>query len=157
MFLPILRVTPSFSEKWKDETGDTPYYLALSNLARHMIGLLSSGKIDEIRSIFGVVEQWLLQGDNYVREAATAGLLEDLQNGNLHQTTEPKDFLPYLPPESRFWWEKVDAFWQTGAPIRDDRATSQLGARADGDTQCPVTTPQVDRMPFGAYSKRVYE
>ncbi len=88
-----------------------------------MIGLLSSGKTDEIRSIFSVVEQLILEGDPYVREAAIIGLLEDLQNGNLHQTTQPKDFIPFLPPESRFWWEKVDTFSKTGALIIDDRAT----------------------------------
>jgi len=131
LFLPILRVTPSFSrkwnaflEEWKEKDDGYPYYLALGDLAVHMIGLLSSGKTDELRSIFGVVEQWHLEGDDYVREAATVGLLEDLQNGNLHQSTEPKDFLPFLHPESRFWWEKVDTFWRTGAPIIDDRATS---------------------------------
>ncbi len=130
MFLPILRATPSFSQKWdafleewKDEDDGYPYYLALADLARHMIGVLSSGKTDEIRSIFSVVEQLILEGDPYVREAAIIGLLEDLQNGNLHQTTQPKDFIPFLPPESRFWWEKVDTFWKTGALIIDDRAT----------------------------------
>jgi hypothetical protein len=71
-------------------------------------------------SIFDVVERWHVEGDAYVREAATLGLLVSLQNGYLHDTTSPADFVPWLRPETLRWWEKVDAFWRGGKVITDD-------------------------------------
>ena len=47
-------------------------------------------------------------GDDYVRELATIGFLEDLQIANLHHDgTQPDDFVPNLKPVSLWWWEEV--------------------------------------------------
>jgi hypothetical protein len=80
---------------------------------------LQSEEISRFRAIFGVVERWIEEGDRYVREAATVGLLEDLQNLNLHKTTRPDDFLQWLGPKGRHSWHMVDLFWRTGTLIRD--------------------------------------
>ena len=45
---------------------------------------------------------------------ATVGLLEDLQNTNLHKSTEPEQFRLYLLPESAKWWDKLHRFWEHG-------------------------------------------
>jgi hypothetical protein len=55
-----------------------------------------------------------VEGDEYVREAAAIGLLEDLQNTGLHHHTRPDQFRPMLGPKSRVWWDKIEAFWQGG-------------------------------------------
>ena len=129
MFTPILAACPAFQAEWElflEERQDTsegsPYYLALSELARHLIGLLERNETEAIGAVFRVVEDWHLKGDQFVREAATVGLLEDLQNTNLHQGgTKPDDFLPYILPETKFWWLKVVDFWEQGKLITDDR------------------------------------
>ena len=127
MFEPLLKVDPSFTEawnafleEWQNEASELPQYLALADLARHLVRKLETGDTHLFPAIFAVVERWHLEGDDYVREAATIGLLEDLQNGNLHETTSPDEFLPWLGPESRRWWDKVEAFWRDGTVIRDD-------------------------------------
>ena len=55
-----------------------------------------------------------------MQEAATIGLLEDLQNEGLHKTTRPADFECWLRPVSRKFWDKVEKFWRDGTPIVAD-------------------------------------
>jgi hypothetical protein len=123
MFEPILQADPSFCGKWaifQEEyrsEDELPLYLALSELARHLIQDLETSSTHRFDAVFDVVERWHITGDPYVKEAATVGLLENLQNGHLHRKTRPDDFLPWLRPETLEWWAKVHEFWATGKPI----------------------------------------
>ena len=128
MFEGILASSPSFHPIWQkfidnwEGDGDLPLYLLLGDLAFYLVVLLEEGKETEIKNIFKVVETWHLQGNHYVKEAAIVGLLEDLQNTNFHKkTTKPEDFLPYMLPETKFWWNKVTDFWEKRILIQDDR------------------------------------
>lgn len=122
MFEQILQADPSFHETWgtlQKEYGygsDLPVYLALSALARHLIQNLEAGETNRFATIFDIVERWHIAGDPYVKEAATIGLLEALQNGYLHRTTRSDDFLPWLRPETLEYWNKLHAYWATGKP-----------------------------------------
>lgn len=125
MFELLLEADPSlvpiwaaFTREWEDAR-ERPLYLALGEVARHLIRQLEAGETARFDAVFEVVERWHLRGDSYVREAATVGLLEDLQNLNLHDGTRPADFERWLRPESRRWWDKVDRFWSQGEPLRD--------------------------------------
>ena len=104
MFDVLLEVDPTFQpvwdaflDKWRDQI-ELPLYLALGDLARHVVGKLASGRTDELLQIFTVVERWLANGDELVQEAATIGLLEDLQNLNLHKSTSPDQLKQWLGP-----------------------------------------------------------
>jgi hypothetical protein len=68
------------------------------------------------------------RGDPYVSEAATIGSLEDLQNTDLHDGTDPEQFRPYLLPESARCWDELYGFWE-----RVIMAAPYLRARHD----CP--------------------
>ena len=114
-------VWQAFLNSWNEEVDDLPLYLALSDLARHLIGLEERSEIAVLLATFRVVERWHSEGDEYVREAATVGLLEDLQNLHLHTVTEPEQFRKYLGPVSERWWDKLYRFWQHGELLRDDR------------------------------------
>jgi hypothetical protein len=114
----LLEACPSFGtawqaflDDWREEAGNLPLYLALADLARHVIGLVERGMTDELPAAFRVVERWLQEGDEYVRGAATVGLLEDLQNFNLHSVTYPGLFRPMLGPESARCWDELEAWW----------------------------------------------
>lgn len=127
MMQPILEVSPSFEpvwqafvDEWKADPDGLPHYLVLSDLARHIAALLERGADDELRRIFQVVEAWHVHGDPYVREAATVGLLEDLQNTNVVGNHTPGKCVTYLGPQSLRWWRKVERFWEAGELIRDD-------------------------------------
>ena len=122
----ILRVSPSFDRTWREflsewehQPGELPLYLVLSELARHISRLYAQGADSELRLIFSIVENWHLNGDAYVREAATIGLLENLQNTNVVGLDLPAKLVQYLGPESRRWWTKVERFWERGELIRD--------------------------------------
>ncbi len=127
MFEPLLKADPTFCAKWDAfraewqlEDHELPLYLALSDLARHLIVNLEAGDTDRFDAVFDVVERWHISGDAYVTEAATIGLVEDLQNTNLYSTARPEDFLPWLRPETREWWAKVEEFWIDLASRRAD-------------------------------------
>ncbi|MEC9343305.1 MAG: hypothetical protein VYD64_05615 [Pseudomonadota bacterium] len=123
MFEPLMQADPSFREKWDTfleeyrSYDELPLYLALSELARHLVQDLETGNTHRFEAVFDVVERWHVNGDPYVKEAAAIGLLEDLQNGNLHRKTSPDDFLPWLQPETLAWWTRVNEFWATLKPI----------------------------------------
>lgn len=123
MFEPLLRADPDFVEKWvvleQEYRSDCafPLYLVLSELACHLIQNLELGNTHRFHDVFEVVENWHTKGDQYVKEAATIGLLEDLQNGHLHSQARAEDFLPWLRPNTLEWWMKVQEFWASGRPI----------------------------------------
>lgn len=125
MFSPILKVAKgflptwnAFLEEWTQEK-ELPYYLVLSDLARYISLLVNRGDIDELKAIFEVIERWHLEGDAYVKEAATIGILEDLQNTNVVGEGVPELLENYLLPESKKWWTKVYEFWEKGKIIQE--------------------------------------
>jgi len=118
MIEPLLAASPSFAteweaflQEWAEESADLPLYLALSAFARHVVALLEANDTGQLARVFDAIELLHLQGDGYVREAATVGLLEDLQNTNLHRTTRPDQLRQFLRPESALWWDRLDRFW----------------------------------------------
>lgn len=104
----------AFLVEWKDEP--LPLYLALASLAHHLTAQLSQGETAHFPALFDLVERCHTHGDAYVREAITIGLLEDLQNRNLHSTTAPADFELWLRPKSKAAWESLNRFWASDAP-----------------------------------------
>jgi hypothetical protein len=126
MFEPLLTADPTFGRQWHAFTTeyaherDLPLYIALGLLAHHLIDRSASGDTSGFKGVFTVVEEWLVYGDEYVREAAAIGLFESLQNmlgGQDRQYRSPKgvraaDFDPWLLPESKTWWEKLYRFWE---------------------------------------------
>lgn len=116
----LVQACPTFAPAWEgflsewEERGkeDLPLYVVLSELARHLVGMLKRQETEAIPTVFAAVERLHLEGDSHVREAAVVGLLEDMQNGNLHTTTEPEQFRPYLGATSLRWWEKLYWAWE---------------------------------------------
>lgn len=104
----------AFLTDWKDDKKGLPLYLALADLARHVLSMLEKGETETFPRIFEVIEQWHAEGDPYVQAAASVGFLEVLQNTNIHENNKPEDFLPFLGPVSRERWDKLNKFWEKG-------------------------------------------
>ncbi|WP_237060863.1 DUF7674 family protein [Microbulbifer sediminum] len=125
MFKPILAVSDGFRPIWNafvNEWGDDeelPQYLALSDLARYISKLVSESRTQELSDIFEVIERWHLEGDDYVREAVTVGILENLQNINVVGSDVPDQVQKLLLPESKSQWAKINEFWETGKLISE--------------------------------------
>jgi len=126
MMTPFLVACPSFQTQWErflaewaDDPvlvenggdGSLPYYLALSDLANHLIGKLETGDTKEFSAAFEVVEDWIVRGSHYVSEAAVVGLLEDLTNEARYSKKEVSDFLPWMGPTTKRWLAEVVDFW----------------------------------------------
>ena len=110
-----------FLDEWRDEAYDLPLYLALADLARHLVALVEPGRTSDLPTVFAAIERLHVEGEHYVREATTVGLLESLQDLNLHKdATEPEQFRPYLGPVSMRWWDKLYRFWEHGELLTDD-------------------------------------
>lgn len=109
----------SFVAEWQDEP-ETPHYLLLADFSRYLITLLDNKKQKELNAAFALIELLHTDGDKYVREAATIGILENLQNRNLHSTTTPDEFVEFLQPTSFKYWQKVEDFWVNGTNITDE-------------------------------------
>ncbi len=120
----MLEADRTFKERWLfflDDYADEdelPLYVALSELADHLVQRFKKGDTAGFIKVFEVVERWHTSGDRYVREAATIGLLEDLQNhlgGNGRKrkasSTQAMEFEVWLGPQSRRWWDKLDRYW----------------------------------------------
>jgi hypothetical protein len=109
----LLEACPSFAEKWKEHRAfyddEDLLYVVLGEFARHLVELQHAKQTDEFPAVFNVVERLHVSGDAYVKEAATIGLLEAIQN---IAGDKAEEFTQYLKPESAKWWQKLDAFWE---------------------------------------------
>lgn len=134
MFTPLLEADPSFEPRWRGfvaeyaDEPELPLYIALGELAGHLIERRQRGDVQGFGKIFHIVERWHTEGDSYVVEAASLGFLESLQNllgGNdRHKEVtgvRASDFEPYLGPETRRRWEKLYRYWEGDtAALRSD-------------------------------------
>lgn len=125
MFGPLLEADPTFNAVFQAflaeyaGSGEPPLYIVLGELAAHLIDRKRRADTDDFGKVFAVIERWHLEGDAYVREAATIGFLESLQNqlgGNRRNSSvkgvRAADFEPYFGPETQRWWRKLDRFWE---------------------------------------------
>jgi hypothetical protein len=135
MFEPLLVALPGFHPTWQafvdewtdnpnnqfDGPGELPNYLLLGDLARYLLELVDAGRTSDVERALRVVERWLLEGDPYVKEAATLGFIETLQNNLQHTGVPEAPLVSLLGPEGRLWWNKVNAFWDKGERLVDER------------------------------------
>jgi hypothetical protein len=117
----LLAACPSFAEAWEEHRrwwGDEEagLYNDLAQLAHHLVRLIGEKRTRELPELFRLVERLVVDGDDYVQEAATIGLLEDIQTLAGHARAVnpeagPEAFVPYLGAESRVWWDRLNRFW----------------------------------------------
>mgnify|MGYP006908211443 CR=1 FL=1 len=119
--MPLLvEACPSYAERFRRyladnyDAGDERLpYCELGDLVSHLCDQLEKRDTSEFADVFRVVERLHVDGDSYVKEAATIGLLEGIQNVASHcDTISPDQFETYLGTVSRRWWHELNAFWQ---------------------------------------------
>jgi hypothetical protein len=113
--LPMLvEACPSFANKLhehRDFFEEEITYTELGVFANHLVDLHKQNKTDEFLNIFDVIEKLHIEGDEFVKEAATIGLLEGLQNIAGNQDLNPEIFFKYLKPVSVMRWNELNKFW----------------------------------------------
>lgn len=118
----LLKACPSFKLVWERWTNDEEYmpsvYLDMNVFAKHIVDLYMNGNTQEFPDIFNTIEHLHIEGNDYVKEAATVGLLEDIQGELSDKKIDLAVFLPFLGHVSREYWDKVIKFWETGEIIK---------------------------------------
>lgn len=115
----LLRACPSFADRWQSYLADHEeglLYVDLGEFAHHVIDLVGREATSELPHVFDVVERLHVEGDAYVKEAATIGLLEGLQNIAENAGLDPRRLEPWLRPESAKWWAQLNEFWAGKSP-----------------------------------------
>ena len=110
----LLEACPSFQALWDGHLKDYEeplIYVALGDFARHLLALYQRRDTEVFPEVACVIERLHVEGDAYVREAATIGLLEAIQNNWTHNEVDPEKFAHYLLPESTRWWRSLNNFW----------------------------------------------
>ncbi|MES2440683.1 MAG: hypothetical protein V4584_16575 [Verrucomicrobiota bacterium] len=109
----LVDVFPAFAPD--SESVDLPYVI-LGEFASFVIDIYEAGDETELRKAVELIEFLHTDGDSFVREAATIGLLEGIQNSWLTRGAIPQGFEDSLLPESRVWWDSLNGFWSRIIP-----------------------------------------
>ena len=116
----LLNACPSFSKRWEEHRAfyedEELLYVDLGEFAHHLVELQKANRTGEFRAVFEIIERMHLEGDPYVKEAATIGMLEGIQNVAGNSGVEPEEFVAYLKPESVKWWRQLNDFWEAKIP-----------------------------------------
>lgn len=86
-------------------------YVMLGDFAHHLLQLHRQHQVEVFPAIARVIERLHVEGDQYVREATTIGLLEGIQNVWGNEGTDPELFVQHLLPVSVKWWKSLNDFW----------------------------------------------
>lgn len=116
VIIPLfLEACPSFTEKCKEHCAfsedEDLLYVDLGEFTHHLVELHQADRKDEFPAVFEVIGRLHLEGDAYVRETATIGMLEGIQNAAGNSGVNPEEVSVYLKPESVKWWQQLNNFW----------------------------------------------
>ena len=88
-------------------------YTTLAELARYILKSFKEKETDKLRESFRVIDDIFNEGDAYVKEAITIGLLETLQNNiSWEKNIKQEEFSPYLPKTLKEKWDQIIDFWE---------------------------------------------
>ena len=119
----LLKACPSFRESYEESVADHGaelLYIHAGAFARHLLALHRADTRDEFPAAGAAIERLHSEGDHYVRELATIGVLEDIQNVWGNSAVDPADFLPFLGPLSTKAWHDLNRFWSGEMPTVPD-------------------------------------
>ncbi len=79
----LVKACPSFSNRWAEHrafyAGKELLYVALGEFAHHLVELQKANRTEEFGKVFDLIERMHLDGDPYVKDAATIAMLEGIQ------------------------------------------------------------------------------
>ncbi len=113
----LIKACPSYESRWTKYIAQPEYdpelvYVHIGDFADHLVHLFQQGNIAEFPSVFDAIERFHIEGDRYVREAATIGCLEGIQNFAGNNGVDPEVFFTFLNPESAKQWKALNEFWR---------------------------------------------
>ncbi len=120
----LLSICPSALHAWETHLrwwceDDRGYFNDIAVFAHHIVDSYTAGRTSEFPAFFAMVERLITEGDEHVRELATIGLLEDIQNVASHRPFGYSVFVPWLGPVTIVEWRAVEAMWQGKRSLMD--------------------------------------
>lgn len=122
----LLASSPSFADEWDSSEnvidGERQLYLYAADYVRHVLRLVHRKTSGELGPIFDVIEQLHVEGDDFVRELATVGILEGFQSAAADSAgvNPALQVRPRLRPVSLTWWQRLDRFWDGDVPALNE-------------------------------------
>lgn len=104
----LMNTFPTFVPN--EENRDLPY-VVLGGFSRYLLEAFKRKDESVLKKAAALIERLHLEGDGYVKEVATIGLLEGIQNTWPDSGVDPERFVFYLLPESRRWWNSLKRYW----------------------------------------------
>src|SRR5271165_5645138 len=105
MFETIVAAAPEFRPQWQRflpewQDSETPWYLAMGELAHHVVAAYGQGDTARFRDLFSAVESVLQNDDVEIQNLIHIGLFEAIQNIASHRSFGSDVFRPWLGPRS---------------------------------------------------------
>jgi len=110
----LVEACPSFAEEARqhvEEHGNDLLYVAAGTFARHLLVLHEAKDASALTKVASAIERLHVEGSPWVKEFATIGLLEAVQNVWSNNGADPERFRQFLGPESKQWWGGLNEFW----------------------------------------------
>ncbi len=110
----LYKYTPEFKTVLEDELDDEERkmnYLVAGTFARFLLDGYKSGNVKQLESAAKFIEELHLKGSETVKNLATVGYLEGIQNVWGNNGVDPSIFYGYLLAESQKWWLQLNKFW----------------------------------------------
>src|SRR5262245_39688685 len=158
----FLAVCPRIGPAWEnhlafwDGEAERGHYNDVGVVAHHLVDSFQSGDISEFPAVFALLERCLVEGDEQVKELATIGVIEDIQNIASHRSFGPWVFYDWLGPESRAAWDELWVFWQHVAEAKAAGLLEQCSGQPSA-TQSPdpsqIQDPALRGIVEGLYRK----
>ena len=73
--------------------------------------LYPSGNTEDLQRAFDLMEHWIVNGNQNLRDLIGIGFLEDLQNVASWQAFGKEAFIPFLGPQCRQAWNEIERTW----------------------------------------------
>lgn len=111
----LFSTCPSFKvfiENDLDEEDRKLDYIVAGAFARFLLSQYQKNETKEFSAIAQFLEDLLTLGTQEVKELATIGYLEGVQNVWGNNLVDPQVFYEYLLPESKNNWNELNKFWQ---------------------------------------------
>lgn len=110
----LVESCPSFSSVWEAhiaEWGHDVLYVAAGDFAGHLLEIHRTGDRFQLARVVSALERLFLEGSPSVRDLATVGVLEGVQNFWANAGEDPEHFGIHLLPASRRAWDSLNSFW----------------------------------------------
>ncbi|OWA37705.1 hypothetical protein B9G55_06565 [Saccharibacillus sp. O16] len=131
----LLLALPSYKSRYKSYTEanyeadeERLIYVDAGDFVEYMLDCYEDNQTDEFAGLFAVIEQLHTNGADDVREFATVGILETIQNKSTDRNIDYYELESWLLPESKKWWDYLIDYWEgktlyIGGPPKKTRRT----------------------------------